>query len=294
MISSSPLQRDTKMAIKTAEKFLKDKCITTLPINPRAIAEALGIVVQAKPDASSGVSGMLLRSGNSFGILYATHIPSEGFQNFSIAHEVGHYLLEGHPEHIFRDGTGVHSSCAGFVSVDPFEVEADYFATGLVMPDPMFTTALHRADDGLKAIESLANLCRTSLTATAIRYAQKTTAPVAIVMSTGDRIDYCFMSKAMQEFADLTWPRKGESLPRDVATELFNRDPRNIAEARRYQAEEDLQRWFGGERSVEINEEIIGLGGYGKTLTVISTSTFADEEDEDKEIEERWTPRFRC
>ncbi len=291
---SSVLPRgDGRMAMRRAEAFLKEEGFTTLPINPRAIAEKLEISVQAKPDVAPGVSGMLLRHGNNFGILYATHIPSEGFQNFSIAHELGHYLIEGHPVHVFRDGTGVHSSHAGFVSGDPYEVEADHFAAGLLMPDPMFTSALHGAKDGLEGIEALTMLCGTSLTATAIRYAQTTSAPAAVVMSAGKRIEYCFMSKAMQEFADLTWPRKGESLPEGVETERFNRDLRNVAEARRDKTDVDLRRWFGGERRVEATEEIIGLGRYGKTLTVITTSTLVDDEDEEKDLEEQWTPRFR-
>ncbi len=38
---------------------------------------------------------MLLREGNEFGIFYSTAISNKGFQRFSIAHELGHYSLEG-------------------------------------------------------------------------------------------------------------------------------------------------------------------------------------------------------
>lgn len=290
---SSALGRDPKLATRKAERFLADEGITVLPVNPRAIAKKLGIIVQAKPDSAPGVSGMLLRNGNSFGILYATNVPSEGFQNFSIAHELGHYLLDGHPEWIFRNNTDAHSSHAGFVSADPFEVEADHYAAGLLMPDPMFSSALRREKDGIEGIKSLANLCRTSLTATATRYVQRTSIPACVVMSTGNRIDYCFLSDAMKEFPGLTWPRKGELLPQEVATARFNREARNILEARQDEVDEDLQRWFGGERRVEIREEILGLGRYGRTLTVLTASIFADEEDEEADLQERWTPRFR-
>jgi hypothetical protein len=37
----------------------------------------------------------------------------------------------------------------------------------------------------------------------------------------------------------------------------------------------------------------LGLGSYGKTLTVLSSEVFADEEDEDQDLEERWTARFQ-
>jgi len=84
---------------------------------------------------------MLLRHGDVFGILYATHIASEGFQRFSIAHELGHYFLEGHIDHILPKD-GVHESHAGFVSADPYELEADQFAGGLLMPSAPFSARL--------------------------------------------------------------------------------------------------------------------------------------------------------
>jgi hypothetical protein len=57
--------------------------------------------VRAKK-TTGGVSGMLLRNGDDFGILYATHIKSSGFQRFSISHELGHYFLPGHIDAVDR------------------------------------------------------------------------------------------------------------------------------------------------------------------------------------------------
>lgn len=41
-----------------------------------------------------------------------------------------------------------------------------------------------------------------------------------------------------------------------------------------------------------MTEEIIGFGDYGRTLTILSTETFADDDEEDQDLEKRWTPRF--
>jgi hypothetical protein len=42
-------------------------------------------------------------------------------------------------------------------------------------------------------------------------------------------------------------------------------------------------------------EDIVGLGSYGKTLTVLHNIDMPDEEEKDEERspEESWTPRFR-
>ncbi len=129
---------------------------------------------------------MLLRHGNTFGIYYATHIPNEGFQRFSVGHELGHYFLDGHIDHILPKD-GIHVSHAGFVSADTFELEADHFSAGLLMPSTPFKKALARRNLGLETVEFMAGLCRTSLTATAIRCAELSDDAIAIIISTGRR-----------------------------------------------------------------------------------------------------------
>ena len=59
------------MAKQKAEALLRERGIAALPVDPFKIAAESRIEVQAKPDAAAGVSGMLLRHGDNFGILYA-------------------------------------------------------------------------------------------------------------------------------------------------------------------------------------------------------------------------------
>jgi hypothetical protein len=282
--------RDQFAALE-AERLVKELGINTLPVDPIAIAEALGILVQPKT-AAGGVSGMLVRVGNDFAIGYATHIDNEGFKRFSVAHELGHYRLPGHVEAVLAHGN-IHESRAGFVAEDPYEREADHFAAALLMPEPLFSRELRRLGDGLEAVEAMATRCLTSLTAAANRYVEKADVPVAMLVSIGSRIDYCFMSKPLQDFDSLEWPRKGYPLPSGSETERFNADPSNIHSARRAEAETDLREWFCGRRSIPSTEEVIGLGRYGRTLTLISSQIFADDEDEDEDLHERWRIGFR-
>jgi hypothetical protein len=287
------------LAKRKAEAFLRDEGIEELPVDPFAIAASRDIVVEPKPDAAVGVSGMLLRHGNAFGILYATHVSSEGFQRFSVAHELGHYFLDGHIDYVLPKGSLVHTSHAGFVSGDEYELEADNFAAGLLMPDGPFKRALEKCQPGISTVESMANLCRTSLTATAIRYAELTDDAVAVVVSTGSVIDYCRMSETLKSLRELNWLRKGSLVPQNTATAGINKNPERVARSDRAVEEIDVMDWLGGIRSVKALEEVIGLGSYGKTLTVLTCSSIQDrideEEDSDDEdsLIEQWTPRFR-
>lgn len=278
-----------------AEKVVREQGISRLPVDPIALAESVGILVKAKPASARGVSGMLLRLGNEYGIAYATHIDNVGFQNFSVGHELGHYFLPGHVDAVLADGD-VHESRAGFSSGDRYEMEADHFAATLLMPRALFTSAMREAGDGLTAIQKLAKQCNTSLTATAIRYARCTREPVAIVVSTGTEIHYCFMSDALKEVKGLDWIRRGDRLSSGTATYVFNQHRQRVRWAERQAEESDLQDWFGGDRSLTGKEEVIGLGNYGRTLTVLTAVDIEEqieELEEEEALRESWTPRFR-
>jgi len=276
-----------------AEQLLRELQIEALPIDPFAIARQLDIELKPLPASVGGASGMLLHVGGAFGIGYPTHINNAGFRRFSVAHEIGHYRLPGHIGAVLN-AQGQHLSKAGFRSVDRYEQEADQFASALLMPARFFVAAAGRAGEGLRAIETLQARCQTSLEATAIRYAQTNRDPVAVIRSGASTIDYAVMSNPLRDFPGLDWLRKGAPFPSGSATADFNADAQNIARGRRAEGRSCLQDWFGGPHRQEIVEEVVGLGSYGKTLTVLTGMEPPDEfEDEEGDLEESWAVRFR-
>ncbi len=289
-----PVMKPFDIRTQQAEQYIRDNNITKLPIDPIAIAENEGIVVRAMPPENRGVSGMLLKNGNNFGIAYATHIDNQGFQNFSVGHELGHYLIPGHCDHLIPMGSGQHESRAGFTSKDKYEMEADYFAAGLLMPRPLFTREMSKVGYGLNAVDILSVLCVTSMTATAIRYAQLADIPTATVISTGKSINYAFMSESLKEIRGIEWLRKGTTLPRKCETGVFNCNVMNVANAKRASGEVLLQDWFEGPKDIVMLEEVVGLGKYGKTLTVLTIEDGYDEDEwrEEEEMKDSWQPHF--
>ena len=278
-----------------AEQLLKEVGVTSLAIDPFDIAEKLGIALMAMPANAGGASGMLLHVNGQFGIGYPTHIDSDGFKRFSVGHEIGHYRLPGHVDAVV-DATGRHLSRAGFQSDDRYEREADHFASSLLMPTGLFSVELRRCGDGLAAIKTLSESCRTSIEATAIRYAQCARDPVAVIRSAERTIDYAFMSRALEDFPHLDWIRKGTPLAADTETFRFNANTENVRNGADHKGTSALQDWFGGPHRQTVVEEVIGLGTYGKTLTVLSGMEPPDEvedEDDDDRLEDAWTPRFR-
>lgn len=113
---------------------------------------------------------------------------------------------------------------------------------------------------------------------------------VAVIVSTGKVIDYCIMSDAMKTLPQLTWLRKGSPVPGNTETGRLNANPHSVLEGERASAEIDIMDWLGGTRSAIVTKDVVRLGRYGKTLTVLSSVAIETEED----TFDRWEPpRFR-
>lgn len=212
---------------------LKQQNITKLPIDPFRIAEAKDIILQENPSLDAGVSGCLMRVGDHFGIMYSTRFPSNGFRRFTVAHELGHYFLEGHPEHRFKDGCTLHTSSSGFISDDRYEQEADAYAASLLMPPHLFREAAATAGNGLDAVIAIATLSEMSLTSTAIRYARLVAEPVAVVLSMNRKVLFSIMSPMLRAQRNLTWLKKGNGIPSSTHLSVRGRQQQHPVRADR-------------------------------------------------------------
>lgn len=284
------------MATQTGQKRARDEGFLTFPVDPFAIAAKHDLHVEQKPAGMPGVSGALIFAEPRPIIIYSAELENEGFKRFSVAHELGHYFLPDHPEEIMKAG-GRHFSRAGFTEgTSSIELEADHFAAGLLMPGGLVRSQLDQHQVGLEGICRLAADARVSLTAAAIRAAECASFPLCIIVSNGPEVRYAFPSDAFKGLGKRIFLRKGDLLPAGV-TAAFNAEPENVVAARRSTGECDLIDWFDTDRHARLDEEVLGLGRYGFTLTVLSSEALADPDDEDdnedeKAIVDRWTPRF--
>ena len=80
-------------------------------------------------------------------VIYVNEKSGKNRQRFTIAHELGHYYLhylpnpENFKEHYKRDSTYFRSQNY-LQNDDPFEREADYFASKLLVPDELLEREL--------------------------------------------------------------------------------------------------------------------------------------------------------
>ena len=144
----------------TIQRFQKDP-----PINVVGIAGAFGLKVYLD-DLEQGISGKIIKdrehggaSGYSI-VINSNEAPNR--QRFTIAHEIGHYLL-----HRDRIGDGLTDDAlyrSGLSTME--EVRANRLAADILMPYDLVERSIKQ---GVKNVEDLAALFRVSVQAMRVR-----------------------------------------------------------------------------------------------------------------------------
>lgn len=274
-----------------ARQVLIDKDRMRLPVDPKGLARQLDIVVEPLSLPASDISGCLMRVGNGFGIGYSAAIRNEGFQNFTVAHELGHYFIDDHPFAILGDGK--HFSRSGYISKDRFEQEADGFATELLMPWKLIEPIIRARKGGFEVIKAISDNCKSSIVASAIRYAQVTRECVAVIVSHLGNVEFMTASDSFKGIHGLDWLRRRDSLPPAVPSKRLSADLEWIRSGAIAEEGGYLACWFPGVRDREVEEDVVGLGSYERLLTILMTEETALDEDETDEEEDDYIGRWQ-
>jgi len=117
---------------RLVDSILEDFSVRRPPVPIEKILKKLKI--ELKHGNLGEVSGLLLRSGASATIgVNATQAPVR--QRFTIAHELGHYLLHaGLLSHVDKDYRVNYRSAESSEATNVEEIEANFFAASILMP----------------------------------------------------------------------------------------------------------------------------------------------------------------
>lgn len=127
----------TKLINQRIERLLEKFKIKRPPVNVKRIASKLGLTVQMEPfdDEEGEMSGILIREGNKV-ILGVNNSHHSNRQRFTIAHEIGHYLLhEGDRVFVDRNYRVSLRDSDSSLGTKWEEVEANTFASSLLVPE---------------------------------------------------------------------------------------------------------------------------------------------------------------
>lgn len=274
-----------RVARRTAIEVLDDLKVGAYPIDPEAIARRKGLLFEERGGFPDAVFGAFFRAGNRFGIVVSTACFGEGHRRFTIAHELGHYFLPGHVEELLPAGRELAPSFGGHFRTrkDPREVEADSFASELLMPAHFVRPLLTRAKVGLPAVQIIAESFIVSLTSAAIRFADLTDEAVAVLVSRDGVVEWAARSDALWRHSWARASLKKEWAPRGAATRRLCLDPQRLSTGESERDAQLLCEWFdAAPTSVEVREDAVGLGAYGRVLTVLHVPDLPEPEELDE------------
>ncbi len=158
------------------------------------IAYDLGIEVTYRP--LSGAEAHLVRVGNKGGITISDRIQERGRQRFAIAHEIGHWELHQGRTQMFLCTTEDMSDYQSSAE----EIEANIFASELLMPMRMMMPAHKQGDPSVAIPEEIAQRFEVSLTAAALRYVAKFNRPLMVVFSNNGQVDWWRRNDEQMEY----------------------------------------------------------------------------------------------
>ena len=278
-------QKDPAEIEQEAEVVLAAHEMKSFPVDPFAIAK-LEQIVLVQGDFDGCFDGRIeyrrrLGAGR-FYLFYGQENPPDrpaGRVRFSVAHELGHFYLPEHREYLT---SGVwHGSHSGFVSDKPTEREADLFAAALLMPRWEFKRRVSMKCRGVCTLGDLVTFAnevfQTSLSSTAIRYAQMNFEPCSVVLSRDGHVLFSVRSDDMKRLG-LGWLPRGTRIP---ATSVTGR----VLAARvggtkvKTEGAVDSDDWFESSRPHSLWEEVRVLGQTGLSLTFLALNEDDDDED---------------
>jgi hypothetical protein len=161
-------------------------------VSPSFIAEQCGITY-CSGDYGDAFDGLIEQEARKFHIYINIH--KGGFidshrSRFTFAHELGHYFIDEHRCALLNGKTPSHSSVTDFSSKNPVEVEADFFASSLLLPESRIKQDCFKKKFTFQLIESLSKKYNTSLTATLLKYSSIGNHPIMIVCSVNNKIKW--------------------------------------------------------------------------------------------------------
>jgi Zn-dependent peptidase ImmA (M78 family) len=123
-------------ALQRAEQVLAENYVLEPPVHVHEIAKNYGVEIEetAFPEDMAHIQGFIVPKGDDRAVMYINANDSANRRTFTVAHELGHWLL--HRDKILSDPDQaiLYRVALGQLNEDPMEQEANAFAAELLVP----------------------------------------------------------------------------------------------------------------------------------------------------------------
>lgn len=190
----------TSAASKLAALVLQELEIDGKP-DLQVVCKRLGIRVREV--ASTAFDGTLVRSRSAQkGVIgVRASIREHGRKRFTVAHEIGHFVLPHH--RLLKNMCRENAVDSYKPSLRQEELEANEFAGVFLLPANVIVNKWNLSEPSLKEISSIADEFETSLTATARRFVDLTEAAMVLLWQSAGTIEWFHKSSAFTYYLPL-------------------------------------------------------------------------------------------
>lgn len=264
-----------------------------LPVPLREIAGGLGIR-ELVEHASTNFLGALVIDGNrSAGIISLQRGLQPGRRNFTLGHEIGHFVSLHHqppPEGFQCASEGIGLKRAGHVwaTLDRYqrmEIEANEFSAAVLVPLPEYRRERGQLDGSdLDHLETLRIRFGVSKEMMARIYVDTSREEIAIVLSQHGRFVRCVAKKNFPHLG----MRSQTPVPQASITAGFvgKREAGFLSNIVELQPEV----WLENTKGCETLTEQVLLQKDGRALTLLTIERSGHDDDDEGSIKEAWAP----
>lgn len=181
-----------KQDLSDLAEFIADEYFYDTLICPFKLARKYGISISFN-DYGNAFDGLLEHSSGKFHIYLNSAKVKHKYEarvRFTLAHELGHYVIDEHRNALKQGLVPSHPSFTNFSSDNQVELEADFFASSLLIPKSRLIKEVNKRIFNLNLVEELSTIFQTSITATLLKFASIGNHPIMIVCTINSKIKW--------------------------------------------------------------------------------------------------------
>lgn len=181
-----------KRELSDLAEFIADEYFPDSLVCPYKILKIHGLTYTFE-DYKNAFDGLLEHRAGKFHIYLNSHKAKHIYEprvRFTTAHELGHYLIDEHRIPLQNGLVPSHPSFTNFSSDNEVELEADFFASSLLIPHTRLVKDVLKRKFSFNLIDELATKYQTSITAMLLKFASIGNHPIMIVCMIDKKIKW--------------------------------------------------------------------------------------------------------
>ncbi|WP_352422968.1 ImmA/IrrE family metallo-endopeptidase [Proteiniphilum sp.] len=181
-----------KNELSDLAEFIADEYFYDSLICPYKLLKIYGITYSFA-DYGNAFDGLLEYRAGKFHVYLNSHSVKHKYVprvRFTLAHELGHYVIDEHRNALKKRLVSPHPSFTNFASDNEAELEADFFASSLLLPKARLLNDIYKRKFSFNLIEEIAAKYQTSIAATLIKFASIGNHPIMIICTINRQIKW--------------------------------------------------------------------------------------------------------